>query len=198
MKIHFNALFFGTLFLLSSCHSQHQPVAYKGYVIDPSIKAEVEKEVQKLPTGFEGSMYIKMFENDSLLLDSYKEGKAMECFMLPFLESDTATIIGSLGFTAASGFYIYFLKDTCIIRHFAKSDAEIYKLHPEDSLSFEVLVPSKSYTLTLIAPPQLKKGGLVEGRLDLVSEEYHEVANGADNKLRTELTGYFKVKLNSH
>jgi hypothetical protein len=110
------------------------------------------------------------------------------------LDGDTINITGFMGMFAGFGYQIALFKDTCIVRHFMKSDAEIYKLNKTDSLTFGVSVPCKTYKLTLTNKPSFKKGDIVEGVIELMSDEYYEVANGNERKYKMQLTGYFKTE----
>ena len=102
-------------------------------------------------------------------------------------------IWGFMGIFAGIGYQISLFKDTCIVTHFIKSDAKIYKLKKSDSLNFGVSVPCKTYTLTLANKPILKKRHVIEGIVELTSEDYYEVANGEEKKYSVQLKGYFKT-----
>lgn len=139
-------------------------------------------------------MDVKFFENDSLVYDTYSKRKSIdECMIYGSLEGDTINIIGFAGMFAGFGYQIALFKDSCIVRHFAKSDEEIYKLNKNDSLNFGVSVPCKTYKLTLTEKPTFKKGEVLEGIIELTSEDYYDVANDKETKNKIQLTGYFKT-----
>jgi hypothetical protein len=139
-------------------------------------------------------MDFKMYENDILVFDTYSKGKGIdECMIFSTLTGDTINITGFAGMFAGFGYLITLFKDTCIVSHFSKSDAEIYKLHKTDSLEYGVSVPCKTYKLTLSQKPAFKKGEVLEGIIELLSEDYYEVANGKEKKYKMQLTGYFKT-----
>lgn len=180
--------------LFAFCSPASKPINYGSYIVDNSIKSKVNKKVKSSSAGVMSSMDMKMFENDSLVLDTYSAGKSIdECMTFALLEGDTINITGFAGMFAGVGYQIALFKDTCIVRHFAKSDMEVYKLHENDSLDFGVAVPCKTYTLTLASKPTFKKGDVVEGIIELTSDEYYEVANGNQKKCKMQLTGYFKT-----
>lgn len=56
-----------------------------------------------------------------------------------------------------------------------------------------VSVPCKTYKLTLSKKPGFKEGEVLEGVIELTSDEYYEVANGKESKYRMQLTGYFRT-----
>ena len=183
------------LIVLSSCGQTPKSIDNGAYVVDQSIKAKVDKKVKSFNGVTMSSMDFKMFENDSIVADTYAKGKSVdECMTMTSLDGDTINITGFMGMFAGFGYQIALFKDTCIVRHFMKSDAEIYKLHKNDSLEFGVSVPCKTYKLTLTNKPTFKKGDIVEGIIELMSDEYYEVANGNERKYKMQLTGYFKTE----
>lgn len=193
-------LFISSLLLIASGYCGQTPKSFHNgsYVVDPSIKATVDNKVKSFNGVTMSSMDFKMFENDSIVGDTYAKGKSIdECMIMVALDGDTINITGFMGMFVGFGYQIALFKDTCIIRHFAKSDAEIYKLNKTDSLDFGVSVPCKTYKLTLSNKPTFKKGDIVEGIIELMSEEYYEVASGNERKYKIQLTGYFKMKLSS-
>jgi len=178
-----------------SCAQSAKPVNNGAYIIDPGIRSMVDKKVKSGKGLIMTSMDFRMFENDSIINDTYAEGKSIdECMTMTSLDGDTINITCFLGMTAAFGYQIALFKDTCIVTHFIKSDAEIYKLNKSDSLTFGVSVPCKTYKLTLAGKPTFKKGDIVEGIVELMSDEYYEVANGNEKKYKMQLTGYFKTE----
>jgi len=110
------------------------------------------------------------------------------------LDGDTISITGFMGMFAGFGYQVALFRDTCIVRHFIKSDAEIYKLKKPDSLTFGVSVSCVTYKLILTNKPTFKKGDIVEGIIELMSDDYYEVANGNERKYKMKLTGYFKTE----
>jgi len=165
-----------------------------GYTIEPGIKDKTDKKVIVSDGLIMASLDIKMFENDSVIWDTYAKGESIDqCIIMASLDNDTINITGFLGLSAALGYQIVLTKDTCIVTCFAKSDAEIYKLKKTDALNFGVSVPCETYRLTLAAQPKFKKGAIAEGMIELMSEDYYEVDNGKENKIKVQLTGYFKT-----
>jgi hypothetical protein len=187
----FSAILFSASF---SCGRHSGPVAYKGYVVDHKVKQIVDPKVRSVNGMVLSSMDFRMYENDSVIADSYAKGKTItECMTMTTLQGDTITITGWLGMFVGFGYRIELFRDTCIVDHFAHSDAEIYKLKEKDSLEFGVDVPCKHYTLALSEKPGFKKGEVLEGVVELKSDDYFEVANGNEKKCRIELTGYFRT-----
>lgn len=164
-----------------------------GYSTNPAVKDEVAKKISSVNGIILGAIDYKLYENDSLIIDSHDKGKSSECFTMASLEGDTINITGFMGMFAGFGYTIELYQDTCIIRHFSKSDAEIYKLNKNDSLQFGVSVPCKAYSLMLAAKPSFKKGDVVEGIIELTSDEYYEVANGTERKYKMQLKSWFKT-----
>ena len=190
------SLSFLTLFIItfSSCGQKSKAVDNGAYIVDNSIKSQVDKKVKSLNGVTISSMDFRMYENDSLIGDTYPTGKSIdECMTMTTLQGDTININGFMGMFAGFGYQIVLFKDTCIVRHFAKSDAEIYKLQKNDSLEFGISVPCKTYKLTLSKKPTFKKGEVLEGIIELTSDNYYAVANGKESKYKMQLTGYFRT-----
>ena len=192
-----STLFISTLLLiaLSSCGQTPKSFDNGAYVVDQSIKDKVDKKVKSFNGVTIGSMDFKLFANDSIVTDTYANGKSVdECMTMTSLDGDTINITGFWGMFAGFGYQIALFKDTCIVRHFMKSDAEIYKLNRTDSLTFGVSVPCMTYKLTLLNKPTFKKGDILEGIVELVSAEYYGVTNGNEQKYKMQLTGYFRTE----
>src|SRR5580693_9085761 len=116
-------------FTSHSCGHRSGPVAYKGYVVDNNVKQMVDARVSSAKGMVLSSMDFRMYENDSLIADTYATGKSMnECMTMTSMQGDTITITGWLGMFVGFGYRIELFGDTCIVDHFAHSDAEIYKL----------------------------------------------------------------------
>lgn len=189
-------LFFVTLSIsiLSSCGQTSKPIDNGSYIVDNSIKSQVDKKVKSFNGVTMSSMDFKMYDNITLIADTYAKGKSIdECMTMATLRGDTINIVGFMGMFAGFGYQITLFKDTCIVRHFAKSDAEIYKLNKNDSLEFGISIPCKTYKLTLSKKPTFQKGEVLEGIIVLTSNEYYEVANGKESRYRMQLTGYFRT-----
>jgi hypothetical protein len=181
-------------FLFLACRQTKNNSNNEAYQIDIKIKEQIKQKVKTSGIVTMGSMDFKMYQNDSLIVDTYSKDKSIDCRLITTLNGDTASITGFMGMFSGFGYQIGLFKDTCIVRHFAKSDTEIYKLSKTDSLTFGVSVPCKSYKLTLVETPILKKGEIISGIIELESEDYFEVANGDENRYRIELKGYFKTE----
>ncbi len=163
------------------------------YTINPAVKDEVAKKISSVNDIVLGAIDYKLYENDSLIIDSHSTGKSGECFTMASLEGDTINITGFMGMFAGFGYTIALYKDSCVVRHFSKSDEAIYKLHKNDSLEFNVSVPCRSYSLTLAAKPVFKKRETVQGIIELISEDYYEAANGEEKKYRMQLKSWFRA-----
>lgn len=192
MKYCFSAL----LIIICICSCSHTGTIESNgaYSTNPAIKEEVEKKISSANNIILGAIDYKLYENDSLVIDSHEKGKSGECLTMASLEGDTISITGFMGMFAGFGYTIELYKDTCVIRHFSKSDAEIYKLNKNDSLQFGVSVPCAAYSLTLAQRPSFTKGEVAEGIIELTSDEYYEVTNGVERKYKMQLKSWFKTQ----
>ena len=209
-------LFFSTIFSFKiSCLETN--IQNNSYEINPKIKAIIESKIDssikskleenknnQIPfdklkklislNGF-GTMDFKIYQDDSIIADTYKEGKSMDCIIMAYLEGDTVNLSGYFGLTAGFGFAIALFADTCIVQHFAHTDASIYRLKKTDSLAWNVSVPCKTYKLTLGEKSKNKKGDIIYGKVELLSDNYYEKDNNnPEKKYSMQITGYFKTR----
>jgi hypothetical protein len=183
------------LLLFGACHQTSKPIVTGAYTIDPSIKSEVEAHVQSARRMMLSSMDFRLHEDDSVVADTYASGKPIkECMTMATLNGDTIHITVLLGISAAFGYQIALVRDTAVVRHVMSSDAPMYKQVATDTLTFGLEVPCIHYTLTLAERPVFKTGAIVEGKIDLTSTDFYEVANGQQHKLSMQLTSYFKTE----
>jgi len=182
-----------SLFFFTSClQAQQDKINYK---VDSSIKEKVNKQTSSTNGAALGHMEVKMFENDSLIFDSNGKDKKLEFFTMTNMKKDTIHIIGFSGIFSGFGFYLALCKDSCSIKHFVKSDAEIYKMNKSDTtLTFGLSIPCLQKSLTLVKKPTFKEGEIIEGILELTSQDYWEVANGHERKYRMQLIAYFTTE----
>ena len=178
---------------MSTCSQAQQDNT--NYKVDSDIKEKVDKQTSSTNGVAMGQMEVKLFENDSLIFDTYGKDKKLEFFTMTTIKNDTIHIIGFAGMFAGFGFYLDLFKDSCTITHLAKSDAEFYKLNKSDTaLTFGLSVPCPYKNLTLVNKPTFKEGEIIEGIIELTSSDYWEVANGHEKKYRMQLKACFKTE----
>jgi hypothetical protein len=183
------------LFIFYTSCGQTPKIIYNGaYIVDNKVKEQVEEKITSFNGIIFGAMDFKMFENDSLIADSYSEGKSIQCITMTTLDGDTANIAGFVGMSAAFGFKIALFKDTCIVRFFESSDFIDTTTKPDSSLFVGGSLPCKTYKLTLANKPQIKKGEIIEGVIELTTDDFYQVSNGTKTKNKVYLKGYFKTE----
>jgi hypothetical protein len=95
-----STLFISSLLLiaLSSCGQTPKVIDNGAYVVDQSIKTKVDKKAKSFNSVTMSSMDFKMFENDSIVVDTYAKGKSVdECITMTSLEGDTINITRFMG-----------------------------------------------------------------------------------------------------
>ena len=167
----------------TSCGQSPQPAQIGNYYIDSSIKSKIDKK--------KNTVDFKMFSNDEVVNDTYSKGKSIECFIMASAKDSTIHITLFAGMFAGFGCTIDLKKDSCMVRYFIKSDVEIYRLRKTDSLNFGISVTCQSFKLTLVNKSTFKNEEIIQGIVELTSDEFYEVANGKENKYKMQLTGYF-------
>ena len=177
---------------ITSCGQTQKKTVLKGYTLDNKIKQEVDKKVESFLGRTTSKIDFKMYENDSLIVDSYSNGKSFDCITMTTLEGDTANIVGFIGMSAALGFRISLFKDTCIVSYFESTDA-IDTTHLSDSSLFTGTINCKNYKLTLANKP--KKGEKIEGVIELTTDNYYQTKNGKKSKNKMYLKSYFSTEI---
>jgi hypothetical protein len=179
------------LLLFFSC-GYGQTTSKLGYKIDSNISDQLYKQTNSTSGVSMGKMEIKMFEYDSLIIDTYDKDKKIEFFTMTSLVNDTVHIVGFAGMFTGFGFYLDIYKDDYKITYLAKSDAEIYKYSKADTtLTFGLSVPCSETSLTLISKPTFKLDDIIAGIVELKSLDFWEVSNWREEKYRIELRAYF-------
>ena len=92
---------------LTSYEQKQQKVANGSYFVDGTIKDTINKKVKSLNGVTVSSMDVKLFENDSIVADTYSTGKSInECLTMTTLDGDTINIMGFAGMFAGFGYQI--------------------------------------------------------------------------------------------
>lgn len=190
LRINFISLFL--YIAITSCGQTQKKTVFKGYTIDNKIKQEVDKKVESFLGRTTSKVDFKMYENDSLIVDSYSKGKSFDCITMSTLEGDTVNIVGFIGMSAALGFKISLFRDTSIVSYFESTDA-IDTTYLSDSSLFTGTINCKNYKLTLANKP--KKGEKIEGIIELTTDDYYQIKNGNRSKNKMYLKSYFSTEI---
>ena len=181
---------------MSSCQANLK-FTNNGYSINSNLKDSIEKKV-KTDQGQTGStIYIRMFSLDSSFLDTYSLGSKLDGTFITAssLLGDTITTIGFFG-------TIYYkakiTRNSCQVTCVVSTDEKLYKIKKDDKLTDLIYLPCDKYNLTLINTPSFKKGELLEGIVNLSTEEFIQKINNKEVKLRMHMTGYFKTILSEN
>lgn len=139
---------------------------------------------------------IQLFENDSLMLDTYGKTKESQMKVMHFWKGDTLKIIGGLGLFSNLGFVIKIVQGQGITSGYFSSDTPIYKLNKDDSLDFSVTVPCKTASAKISLIPAKGSNQKICGYVQFESQEFYEVDGGITenqklNKCRVNMKTYF-------
>lgn len=165
------------------------------YKIDARIKDTVAQKVWLSDGTAYSTIDLKIFMNDSVVLDTYADRKSLEeAIALTRLHGDTLSITGS------SKLYVYFsyridlFKDTCIVSVVTTSDIKDLKLKMKDPLTDSIRIRSTGYYLMLAKKPTFKKDEIVEGVIDLAGADFYQVVDGKTLKYNINLKSYFSTR----
>jgi hypothetical protein len=178
----------------NSCGQNRRKFENGTYSVDSRIKDTVNMKLASIDKGFSIIDY-KTLWNDSLRFDSgFNKGSNISRTKA-ILSNDTIKLFCGLRDWLDFGFQIYLFNDTCIVKHFNASNNKIYKSNKSDSLINKISIGCKSYKLTLANKPKFKKGEILEGKIELISNEYYVWVEKEEKRCEVILIGYFKTEL---
>ena len=96
---------------------------------------------------------------------------------------------------ATNGYKIILTTDSCTVEYFAFADEDIFKINKTDKPSRFISMICQTHKITLLEKPQFKVGELLEGTIELTTNDYWSVGKRNDAKVKEQLTGYFKTNL---
>lgn len=174
--------------------------AFQPYIVDARIKDTLAGELL-LPGGQAyNAIDVKIISNDSLVKDYDTDGRRLELGITESrLHGDTLSLIGSAHIFDLFSFRIDLFKDTCRVSFFMKMDNKILRLHKEDPPTDSISVPCSSYRLILAQKPAFKSNQVIEGLLDLTSDNFYErIDDNRNATLRFGLRTYFRSRPQRH
>lgn len=141
----------------------------------------------------DATMDLEIYQDDSMVFNSKAPGQnKVNCSIEACCYKDTVTVICDAGILSGFGYKILLWKDTCVVTHHTRSEANILKLHKEDSLGNCLNVPCTSYHLTLSRHPSFTTGESLYGIVELTSADYYEV-NVHPHKFHVHLKSWFRT-----
>lgn len=184
-------IIFLLLFLSFSCKSEGTGGATK-YIVDESLKEEVERSIGDMNGVPVGKLEIRFYENDVLTFDNFGDNEKGELAFMTSYYNDTISIIGFAGFAIALGFYLDLYGDNYELTYLVKGDMPVYKYNEEDTEKhFKLSVPCSYTSCILTSKPTFKKEDVVLGVVELKSDDFWYFGNEEKIKNRVELKAYF-------
>lgn len=185
-----------SIILLISCNNKERVSEKTSYKINPEIASEIDINT-KLDGKLEmGAMEIKVFEDDSLVAETFSSDKCLPFWIMPENSKNSIQIMGIVGLFDASGFRLGLTKTNYDVNYFSSSDFGIYKVNKKDTtLTGQINLKCKKTTLVLEKYPQFEKGNEISGIVEFKTPDYWEVSNGKEKKVRIEAKAYFKTKI---
>lgn len=187
---------FFNLIVIFNAYGQTQNIFQNGiYIIDERIKKQVDEKLRTIKTDGFSTMDYQVYHNDSLNFDSGNEKEVTLSRTFALYNNDTIKIYSGLRDYMNFGFQIDLFRDTYIIKFFTGSNDKIYKHNQLDSLTNKIFVGCRSYKLTLAKKPEFKKNKIIEGKIELTSDEYYVFINDKEKKCFVKITSYFKTRI---
>ncbi len=181
-----------SIFIFSCSYGQN--ISNPEYKIDAGLIEKIKEQASSTNGVSMGKMEVKVFENDTLIVNTYDIEK-IEFFTMSNLENDTIRITGYTSKLIGFGFYLDITIDSYDLTFLAKSDMPIYKYNKQDTtLLFGLSVPCYRTSLTLTAKPIFKNGETITGFLELKSNDFWGESKGESKKYKIELRAYFMTE----
>jgi hypothetical protein len=194
---------------LFSCGKSTKDNSTNGLIIDPSIKAEVEKNISPLHFGawqdnfliYTNRMLIDFYEDDKLKISLKEQDNKSTIFKsFYYWQGDTLVIDGAFGLFGGSGFTIKIVKANATLYHMlASDDFPTYAYNERDNLTWRLEIPCTETKIVLSEIPDSTKKQIVYGFVEFKSGDYYARNSSADGqeilprkKQRANMRIYFK------
>ncbi|MEP7228723.1 MAG: hypothetical protein ABI691_00645 [Ginsengibacter sp.] len=166
------------------------------YIADSTIKMTVDKNIELTDFPASTSINFKEILNDSIYSDNYTTGKNFGAITKAVLSNDTIFITSFLMARKASlGYKIILTNGSCLIKYFSLADEDIYTTDTIDRPKYLIYVSCQTTKLIVAQRPQFKTGELIEGMIELTTNDFWSFNNGHNTKVNVKLKGYFKTSL---
>ena len=193
-KIILNLLFLSSLLFSIISYGQKK----FSCTIDSTISKTVDENIKvpDFPDSLFSTIKSTVTINDTALPENYGFGNNLPAMIQAYLSHDTILLTGFLmARKATNGYKIILTSDICTIEYFAAADEDIFKINKTDKPSHFITMICQTSKLTLSEKPQFKVGELIEGTIELTTNDYWSAGKRKDTKVKERLTGYFKTNL---
>jgi hypothetical protein len=191
-KIILSLLFLGSLLTSITSYAQKTSTC----IIDSTIGKTVDENINLPDFPVSSTMKSTVTINDTTLPENYGFEKNLPAITQASLSHDTIFITSFLMAREASfGYKIILTRDSCIVKYFSLADEDIFKVNKTDKPSHLITLVCQIKKLTLSKKPQFKVDELIEGVVELATNDFWSFHSGLDTKVSTHLTGYFKTNL---
>jgi hypothetical protein len=193
-RIIFNLLFLSSLLFSIISYGQNK----FSYIIDSTISKTVDENIKvpDFPDSLSSTIKSTVTINDTALPENYGFGNNLPAMIQAYLSHDTIFLTGFLmARKATNGYKIILTSDSYTVEYFAAADEGIFRVNKTDKPSHFINMICQTNKLTLSEKPQFKVGELIEGRIELTTNDYWSVGKKKNTKVKERLTGYFKTNL---
>jgi hypothetical protein len=178
-------------------NAQREAVIPIVYTINPEVKAKAEKSLKKDGEILMGQMDIKIFENDSIILNTFDSTRKIPFFIRANIYGNVISINGFAGLFSGFGFVLNIKGDSCqVLFNITTDDPEIYRLDSTDEYKAGLIVPASSSKVLLSEKPDTKilsASHPLAGYIELESWHYFEKSKKSDKKYKVIIKSYFKT-----
>jgi hypothetical protein len=194
---------------ISACGQMKFDDSKSGIIIDPKIKADVEKNISPSEFGegqdkvliYNNLMLLDFYEDDKLNISLKEQDKKSTVFKSFYYWQDgTLGIDGAFGLFGGTGFSIKIDKNKATLYHMlASDDFPSYAYKENDSLIFRLEVPCTETKIILSEIPDSGKNQIIYGYVEFKSGDYYISSGSVDGqeilprkKQRANMRVYFK------
>ena len=187
-----NLLFTSCLLISITSSGQKDPP----FIVDSTVSTIVDENIKLTDFPASSTMKSTMTINDTTFAENYGFGKNLGAVTQASLRHDTIFITSFLMAREATfGYKIILTRDSCTIKYFSLADEDIFKINKADKPSHLISFICQTNKLTFSRRPQFKIGELIEGVVELATNDFWSYNKGQNTKVKVKLTGYFKTKL---
>ena len=186
-----------TSFILQVANGQLRGKKSEGiYFIDSTIKKEVEEKVKLDEGRIKGMQFLKVYKNDSIVIDSYAWQTPFETQILSRLKRDTVYIASNTVSFTNLGFSIAIFRDSCqfYVEESSALSSYYFKLNKKSPLTHTLFITPSSFKLTLVDKPLFNENEVIQGIIEMTSDDYYEITHDGEKSKKVQLTSYFKTK----
>lgn len=160
------------------------------YSINSKLKEQIDTSFAE--NNAAGYAELKIFVNDSLYTDTYNKNKMIDFYYPPRNINNTLTFI--LNGPDLFSTIVLINEDSCSLELIAL-DGLVESYKEIDGIIEVGNVQCDKQSITFVSKPIIKEGKLVEGVIELTSEDYVDFRDDKLRKRKSQMRVYFRIEI---